>query len=258
MVECIASLVDVCAGYGAREVLHTLTWSIKAGEFWGLIGPNGSGKSTLLGLFNAMTPASSGHVFFQGEEVTRTNLHRVRTKIAHVFQMVEVDRKIPVTVYEAVLAGTFSKLGLFHRPGAREKALALKAIERVGLADVKDRPLGGVSGGQKQRAAIARALAQEPELMLLDEPTAALDWQAQRDILELIASLQKTLGLTVVMATHDLNAVSHITTHTAMLKSGSFVHVSTTREAMNGDVLSRLYDTPVDVFEHNGRQIALF
>ena len=127
MVECIASLVDVCAGYGAREVLHTLTWSIKAGEFWGLIGPNGSGKSTLLGLFNAMTPASSGHVFFQGEEVTRTNLHRVRTKIAHVFQMVEVDRKIPVTVYEAVLAGTFSKLGLFHRPGAREKALALKA-----------------------------------------------------------------------------------------------------------------------------------
>ena len=94
--------------------------------------------------------------------------------------------------------------------------------------------------------------------MLLDEPTAALDWHAQRDILELIATLQKTLGLTVVMATHDLNAVSHITTHTAMLKSGSFVHVSTTREAMNGDVLSRLYDTPVDVFEHNGRQIALF
>ena len=142
MAECIASLVDVCAGYGAREVLHTLTWSIKAGEFWGLIGPNGSGKSTLLGLFNAMTPAASGHVFFQGEQVTRANLHRVRTKIAHVFQMVEVDRKIPVTVYEAVLAGTFSKLGLFHRPGVREKELALKALERVGLTDVKDRPLG--------------------------------------------------------------------------------------------------------------------
>ncbi len=258
MADCVAALEGVCAGYGAREVLHTLTWRIEAGQFWGLIGPNGSGKSTLLGLFNAMTPAKVGRIFFQGQELTRENLHSIRTKIAHVFQMVEVDRKIPVTVYEAVLAGTFSKLGLFHRPGEREKILALKALERVGLTDVKDCPLGSVSGGQKQRAAIARALAQEPELMLLDEPTAALDWQAQRDILELIASLQKSLGLTVVMATHDLNAVSHITTHTAMLKKGSFVHVSTTREAMQSAVLSRLYDTPVDVFVHNGRQVALF
>ena len=258
MADCVAVLEDVCAGYGTREVLHSLTWSIEVGQFWGLIGPNGSGKSTLLGLFNAMTPARSGRIFFQGRQVDRANLHAVRTKIAHVFQMLEVDRKIPVTVYEAVLAGTFSKLGLFHRPGEREKALALKALERVGLSDVKDRPLGSVSGGQKQRAAIARALAQEPDLMLLDEPTAALDWQAQRDILELIASLQRALGLTVVMATHDLNAVSHITTHTAMLKGGSLIHLSPTPEAMKGDVLSRLYDTPVDVFEYNGRQVALF
>lgn len=258
MQSCVAQLQNVSACRGGKEVLHALNWSIYAGEFWGLIGPNGAGKSTLLGLFNAMTPASSGQIFFQGSELRKTTLHSVRTQIAHVFQMVEVDPRVPVTVYETVLAGTYSKLGLFRRPGDRERKVALEAIERVGLTEVADRPLGRISGGQKQRAAIARALAQEPSLMLLDEPTAALDWQAQRDILDLIGSLQRSMGLTVVMATHDLNAVSHITTHTAMLKSGSLIHASLTQDAMRSDVLQALYDTPVDVFEHKGRFVALF
>ncbi len=254
----ISRLEEVSVCYGAKEVLHNISWEVHAGEFWGLIGPNGAGKSTLLGLFNAMTEKSSGAVYFEDTELNPSNLHESRKKIAHVFQMLEVDPRIPITVFETVLAGTYSRLGLFKRPGAKEKEAALCALRLVGMLDAKDALLGRISGGQKQRTAIARALVQEPKLMLLDEPTAALDWQAQRDILDLIGKLQRSMGLTVVMATHDLNAVSHITTHTAMLKEGSLIHLSTTAEAMRSDVLSTLYGTAVDVFEHNGRKVALF
>ncbi len=258
MTAPIARLEDACVSFGKREVLHGIHWEIGQGEFWGLIGPNGAGKSTLLGLFNAMTPIASGAVYFNEEKVTPKTLHSVRTKIAHVFQMLEVDPRIPVTVFEAVLAGTYAKLGLFHRPGKKEIDAAYAALEATGLTEIKDRPLGRISGGQKQRTAIARALAQKPTLMLLDEPTAALDWQAQRDILNLIGDLQRSMGLTVVMATHDLNAVSHITTHTAILKDGTLIQASKTADAMSSDVLTSLYETPVDVVEHKGRKVALF
>ncbi len=258
MTAPIARLENARVSFGRREVLHGLNWEINQGEFWGLIGPNGAGKSTLLGLFNAMTPLTAGAVYFNEEKITPKTLQKVRTKIAHVFQMLEVDPRIPVTVYEAVLAGTYAKLGLFHRPGKEEMKLAYEALEATGLLDMKDAPLGRISGGQKQRTAIARALAQKPTLMLLDEPTAALDWQAQRDILNLIGQLQRSMGLTVVMATHDLNAVSHITTHTAILKDGALIQASKTEDAMSSDVLTALYETPVDIVEHKGRKVALF
>lgn len=254
----LAQLESVIAGYGRKPIISDFNLTLRAGEFWSLIGRNGAGKSTLMGTFNGLTPVMSGRVFFKGEPVTRANLREVRCHIAHVFQMIDVDPRLPMTVFETVLAGTYGRLGLFRQVSEREIALTKKAIEQVGLTQVADYPLGSVSGGQRQRAAIARALVQEPELMLLDEPTAALDWQAQRDILKLIQDLQVDLGITVLMATHDLNAVSHITTHTAMIQSGRLVWAGPTREAMTSENLSALYDTHVEVFERNGRRIALF
>ncbi len=253
-----AALIDVCVRFGARVVLQNISFELAPGGFYGLIGPNGAGKSTLLGLFNGLTPFYSGRVSFFGESVTSQTATQIRLDIAHVFQMIDIDPKIPINVFETVLAGTYGKLGLFRRPSKREKEIALCALENVGLLRLKDRPLGQLSGGERQKVAIARALAQEPKLLLLDEPTASLDWQAQRDILELIKTLQQKYAMTVLMATHDLNAVSTIANKVAMLKEGKILWTGDIAQAMDETRLSELYDVPITVYEHEDRRVALF
>lgn len=254
----LARLAGVRVSFGSRLILDGLDMALAPGDFWGLIGPNGAGKSTLLGLFNGLTRYQSGRVEFLGQPVTPRTASRLRLKIAHVFQMIDIDPKMPLSVFEAVLAGTYGRLGLFRKPGNRERELARSALQTVGLADLAQRPLGQLSGGERQRTALARALAQEPELLLLDEPTASLDWQAQREILTLIRDLIRRYPLTVLMATHDLNAVSHIATHAAMLKCGRLIWQGTTGAAMRPGLLSELYDVPITVAEVGGRSVALF
>jgi ABC-type cobalamin/Fe3+-siderophores transport system ATPase subunit len=254
----LACLEGVSVRFGARTILDRLDLALAPGDFWGLIGPNGAGKSTLLGLFNGLTPFHSGRVEVRGRPVGPSTIRDVRLTVAHVFQHVEIDPKMPLTVFDAVLAGTYGRLGLFKRPRARERDLARSALKTVGLRDLATRPLGQLSGGERQRTALARALVQEPELLLLDEPTASLDWQAQREILTLIKTLVRQYPLTVVMATHDLNAVSHIATHAAMLKQGRLMWRGTAGAAMNPRLLSNLYDVPITVAEVDGRSVALF
>jgi ABC-type cobalamin/Fe3+-siderophores transport system ATPase subunit len=254
----VGRLKGVSVRFGSRLILDRLDMELTRGDFWGLIGPNGAGKSTLLGLFNGLTRYHSGSVEFLGQPVTPATAPRLRLKIAHVFQIIDIDPKMPLTVFEAVLAGTYGRLGVFKKPGDREKELSRSTLRTVGLADLAHRPLGQLSGGERQRTALARALVQEPELLLLDEPTAALDWQAQREILTLIKDLVRQYPLTVIMATHDLNAVSHIATHAAMLKRGRLIWQGTVGAAMNPDLLSNLYDVPITVAEMGGRSVALF
>ncbi|MEF2806886.1 MAG: ATP-binding cassette domain-containing protein, partial [Desulfovibrio sp.] len=198
----LAELSHVRVRFGRREILHDISLTVRSGEFWSLIGPNGAGKSTLLGLFNGLTPHDTGRVFRGGRELTSATMRHVRLKTAYVFQAADIDPKMPLTVFESVLGGTYGRLGLFHRPGRREKELAMRSLEAVGLSGMAARPLGQLSGGQRQRVSLARAMAQEPELLLLDEPTAALDWQAQRDILDTIAALKRDRKMTVIMVTH--------------------------------------------------------
>jgi len=254
----LARLSGVRVRFGPRLILDGLDLELAAGNFWGLIGPNGAGKSTLLGLFNGLTRYQSGRVEVLGQPVTPATAPRLRLKVAHVFQSLDIDPKMPLSVFEAVLAGSYGRLGLFRRPGSRERELARSALRTVGLAELADRPLGQLSGGERQRAALARALVQEPELLLLDEPTASLDWQAQREVLTVIRELIRRYPLTVLMATHDLNAVSHIATHAAMLKGGRLIWQGESKAAMTPWLLSELYDVPVSVAEIDGRRVALF
>lgn len=254
----LAVLQGVGVAYGRRRVLHDISLTIRPGEFWSVIGPNGAGKSTLLGLFNGLTPFQSGQVFFGGRPLGAGGLRSARLRIAHVFQATDLDPKMPLTVFESVLVGTYGRLGLFKKPGGREKDLALAALETVGLADLAARPIGHLSGGERQRTAIARALAQEPDLLLLDEPTAALDWQAQREILNTVAVLRETYSITVCMVTHDLNAVSTIAQKVAMLREGRLLWSGRTEAAMDPELLGSLYAVPITVIEHDGRKAALF
>lgn len=254
----LARLIGVDVRFGPRRVLRDITLGIAPGDFWTLIGPNGAGKSTLLGLFNGLTPCSTGCAEYAGLPVTPRTAPAVRLKIAHVFQTSDLDPKMPLSVFESVLGGTYGRLGLFRRPGPREKELAMHALETVGLADLAARPIGHLSGGERQRTALARALAQEPELILLDEPTAALDWQAQRDILNAIAALRRDFALTVFMVTHDLNAVFNLARKVAMLREGRLIWQGDVKDAMQPELLSALYGVPIAIADCNGRKAALF
>lgn len=258
MPETLASLSGVTVAFGRRPILHGVSLSLGTGEFWTLIGPNGAGKSTLLGLFNAMTPHSAGEVRYRGREITPKNARKTRLAIAHVFQAADIDPKMPLSVFESVLGGSYGRLGLFTRPGRREKELAMQSLEVVGLAPLAGRPIGHLSGGERQRAALARALTQEPELLLLDEPTASLDWQAQREILNTIAALRRHYRLTVLMVTHDLNAVFTLAQKVAMLKDGRLVWQGEVKNAMDPALLSSLYGVPITIADHEGRKAALF
>lgn len=244
--------------YDGKTVVDGVSFAIPKGKVISLIGPNGAGKSTLLGLFNGLTPCSTGRAEYAGLPVTPKTAPAVRLKIAHVFQTSDLDPKMPLSVFESVLGGTYGRLGLFRRPGPREKDLAMHALETVGLADLAGRPIGHLSGGERQRTALARALAQEPELILLDEPTAALDWQAQRDILNAVAALRRDFALTVFMVTHDLNAVFNLARKVAMLREGRLIWQGDVRDAMQPELLSSLYGVPIAIADCNGRKAALF
>lgn len=254
----LASLRDVGVAYGKRTVLHNISLDVVEGDFWTIIGPNGAGKSTLLGLFNGMTAACSGEVRYAGQVLGKQTLARARLEIAHVFQAADLDPKMPLSVLEAVLGGTYARTGLFRRPGARERELARQALDAVGLSHLISRPVGHLSGGERQRTALARALAQEPRLLLLDEPTAALDWQAQREILNTIEHLRRTMRLTVIMVTHDLNAVCSLSQKVGMLKNGHFLWQGTADEAMREELLAALYGVPIQIAQCHGRKAALF
>ena len=254
----LTELHNVSVQYAKRLILNDICLNIEAGDFWTLIGPNGAGKSTLLGLFNGLTPCSNGTITFRGAPLTASTLPNVRRKVAHVFQATDLDPKMPLSVFTSVLSGTYGRLGLFRWPGKKEKQLAMQSLEVVGLEHLAKRPIGHLSGGERQRVALARALAQEPELLLLDEPTAALDWRAQRDICNAVADLRKAFNLTVIMVTHDLNAVFALAQKVAMLRSGSILWQGDASEAVNPELLSQLYDVPIQIAHSGDRKAALF
>ena len=165
---------------------------------------------------------------------------------------------MPLTVFASVISGTYGRIGLFRRPGNNEKKLAMQSLEVVGLAHLANRPIGHLSGGERQRVALARALAQEPQLLLLDEPTAALDWRAQRDICNAVAELRAAFNLTVIMVTHDLNAVFALAHKVAMLRNGGMLWQGEANDAINAELLSQLYDVPIQIAHSGQRKAVLF
>ena len=254
----LARILDATVYLGRRRILENIRLTVNPGEFWTLIGPNGAGKSTLLCLFNGLTPYRTGSVTYNGCAVTPKTAPRIRPNIAHVFQATDIDPKMPMSVYEAVLAGTYSRLGILGRPGKREKDLVMQTLDAVGLSSLAGRPIGHLSGGERQRMALARALAQEPEFLLLDEPTASLDWQAQREVLNTIDALRRRYRLAVFLVTHDLNAVFSMAAKVAMLKEGRLVWSGTGDEAVHPGLLSFLYSVPITVAACGERRVALF
>ena len=198
----VVAFTDVTFGYGKLPVIEETSLTIERGEFIGLIGPNGGGKTTLLKLMMGWLEPGKGAIklFGKGPKMEMG-------KIGYVPQSLPFDRKFPISTLELVLGGRLAHTPWYGSYGSRNKAQARKALEQVGLEDKAPDPVSSLSGGELQRALIARALASEPELLLLDEATAHVDHPTQTLIYNLLALLAgKT---TIVMVTHDLETAIH-------------------------------------------------
>jgi manganese transport system ATP-binding protein len=208
---CAVDIRDLYAGYNSHVALEGVTFTIETGCLAGLVGPNGSGKSTLLKVMLGLHKPWSGEVLIFGHSEHPTHGH-----VGYTPQTELVDWTFPVSVKDVVLMGRYGKLGLVRRPGRRDRELAAAALERVRLMDRAHRLIGELSGGEQRRALIARALAQEADLLLLDEPLAGLDATAQHDLLRLLEDL-RTEGKTIFVATHDLSCVAADFDHAVLI-----------------------------------------
>jgi ABC-type Mn2+/Zn2+ transport system ATPase subunit len=199
MIGALVELRDASLGYGGRPVLEHVSFSIERGESVALVGPNGAGKTTLLRGLLGLIPVQAGRIVY--------GFDRGRNPPAYVPQRDVLDPIFPLSAMEVVLMGTYARLPPLLGPGARLRRLAADSLAQVGLASAGKRPFKALSGGQRQRVLIARALAVEPEIMLLDEPTAGLDHESETAITDLLARLHRAHGLTVVLVTHHLDRV---------------------------------------------------
>jgi ABC-type Mn2+/Zn2+ transport system ATPase subunit len=203
-------------------IIHDITLSITQGEFVLVLGPNGAGKTTLLKLIDGLLSPSGGEVRIFGEALTSAAAKAIRRRIAYLPQDVTVDDRIPITVRGVVTIGRLAHKPLMARFSSRDRAIADEAMALVGVADLAERPFGHLSAGQKQKVSLARALCQQAEIMLLDEPLSNLDPHAQRDICDTIDSIHGQTGKTILLVTHLLETVPRSADRAMIMRKGTF------------------------------------
>lgn len=231
----LLSLEDASLGYGGRSVLRGVTMDVHAGEFWCFLGPNGEGKTTLIkSLLGALRP-QRGAVRRQGR------MFRAG-KVSYVPQRLELNPVLPTSVREFVLSGL---AGVRSDAGMRANRLK-RVLDLVGLSTAQRRNYWTLSGGQKQRALVARALVRDPSLLIVDEPTAGLDFAAVNAVLSVMRGLYRDFHVTVVFVTHDLDIAAEHATHLAFLRGGTVV-AGPKEEVLTADRLEETFGVPVSV-----------
>ncbi len=222
--ENIIEVENVSFFYGKTEVFRDINLTIHRGDYLGLVGGNGSGKTTLLKIILGLLTPSSGSVKLFGEDLKN---FKDWQKIGYVPQKAtSFDVNFPATVFEVTLMGRFGRRGLFHAVTKGDKAKAREALSQVDMWGYRDHLIGDLSGGQQQRVFIARALATEPEVIFLDEPTVGVERSVREDFYMLLQKLNRELHLTVVLVTHDIESVAHEAMHVACIDRTLFFHDS--------------------------------
>lgn len=227
------SVRGLTVSYGARPVLRSVSFEVPDGRLVGVVGPNGAGKSTLLKAMLGLIEPDGGTIRVHGESVAA---HRER--LAYVPQTEAVDWDFPVTVADVVLMGRYGRLGWFGRPTKVDKDLAMESLDKVGMTEFRDRPIRRLSGGQQQRVFLARALCQEADILLLDEPFAGVDAATEQAIFRLIETLTAR-GRTLLVVNHDLSVLDRF--DLVMLLNQQVVAFGPTKSVVNDENLRRTY-----------------
>ena len=234
--------------YNGARVLRDVSFEVQAGEFVGLIGPNGSGKTTLLNLIDGILRPQEGIIRVQGAPAHRVPRDAMARIVAVVPQ--EAPMIFPFQVREMVLMGRAPHLGKWRFEGERDLMIVNRAMEMTDTLALADRSMNRLSGGERQRVLIARALVQEPRLLLLDEPTASLDIRHQAEFFNLIRELNRVQALTVIAVTHDINLASLYCDRIILLKEGCIRVAGRPEEVITEEHIQAVYETPVLVDRH--------
>lgn len=245
----ILAFEQVSARYDGHLAIENITFSLQRGERIAVVGPNGAGKSTLFKVITGILAPSAGKVRIFGSEPAG------HVCIGYVPQRSQVDWRFPVTVGDVVLMGRIARIGAFRLPGKRDHQMVKRALEMVNLASLAKRQIAELSGGQQQRMFIARAIAQEAELMLMDEPLNGLDIPSQKDILHLLNVLREQ-QITVMVATHDLDqAAEHF--ERVMLLNRHLIGFGTPEQTLTGEKLRHAYGSHLRLLPLNGELLAV-
>lgn len=236
----IVRLDDVWVNYDGIPILEGVNLSIDANDFLGIIGPNGGGKTTLLKVILGLIKPSRGKVSVMGRTPEKG-----RKVIGYVAQHSLFDRNFPISVLDAVLMGRYGKAGLFRRYSEEDRRIAAEMLKTVDMLKYKDRQIGRLSGGEQQRVFIARALAANPKLLLLDEPTASIDPNMQAEFYELIDGLRHKMA--IVLVSHDMSAISIYVDKIACLNHQLFYHGS---KETSPEELDKTYHCPIQLIAH--------
>jgi len=241
---------DASFSYDTQRIFDKISFIVNPGEIFCLLGPNGCGKTTLLDCILGFHRLRSGRVIVMGKDAGSYRPGRIARQIAYVPQRHE--RTFPYTVREIVTMGRAAYLGLFEPPSQADRRMADEALERIGILHLRDRPYTQLSGGETQLVMIARALVQQTPVVVLDEPTAHLDFRYELVIMEVISGLVKTSGLSIIMATHFPNHTfyfqnSGINTRIALLHEGRFLSMGTPENVLDEESVKRLYGVNASV-----------
>jgi len=234
------------------DTLKGISLEIPDGKVTALLGPNGSGKSTLFKVLLKILLPYEGRIYVDGEDVSGFDRNRLSRVIAWVPQ--EEDTFFPYTVLEYVLMGRAPHLGFFSLPSRNDEEIVNKVLRQLGLSSLAHRKVPSLSGGEKRMVSIARALAQESNILILDEPTAHLDLGNKARVLRIIRRMADS-GRTVVFSTHDPNEVSLVADRVAIMNGGEIVSEGTPATAIARDILEKIYGVRVIVSELNGKPV---
>lgn len=238
--DVIAAHVSV--SYDAGRVVDDVSFTLPHAALTAVVGPNGAGKSTLIKALLDLVHTESGTITLLGEPPKQS-----RRRVAYIPQRSDIDWDFPITVLEVVLLGTYPRLQLFRRPGKREREFARECLAHVGMEAYEDRQIGELSGGQQQRVFIARALAQQPDLFVLDEPFSGIDAASGAAIVSVLRSEQRS-GRGAIVVHHDLASVRQNFTH-AVLINRKLVHAGPIAEVFTEEHLTDAFAANLRVFE---------
>jgi len=229
-----------------KEILRDIHLELEEGKFLGIVGPNGSGKTTLLRAIIGIIKPSSGYVKIFGNSPFEAIQNGV---FGYLPQGQKIEINFPAMAIDVVLMGIYSRLGMLKWPSKQDIARAKEMLSIMDMAGLENEPFGNLSGGQQQRVSIARALINNPRILILDEPSTGIDVVGQEDFYHLLKGLQKKLNLTIIMVSHDIGAVTSYVDEIACLNKTLHYHGSPLG-ALNDAVIKQLYGKHVDIMMH--------
>ncbi|MEK7483062.1 MAG: metal ABC transporter ATP-binding protein [Planctomycetota bacterium] len=241
----LISCKELSIGYGKKTISSSIQFVLQSGSCWGLIGANGAGKTTFIRTLLGILKPLKGSIS-----------RKEGLRVGYVKQRDTLNVTYPFTVFEMVLMGRYGQYSLLRKPASKDLQLVEKSLQETGIFHLKQTPVRELSGGQKQRVLIARALASEPDLLILDEPTNDMDLVGEEAVLELIQNIHRNTGTSVLLISHLLPVVLRIAEHILFFQNQS-IHSLSKKDFVSQNHLTQLYQVPVRVIEYPGSRYAI-